>query len=64
MHYLISFNALIIPCDALYNALYDHMNNCYHSYNKLQYFSPNCYTFRKYNALKHNKITFKYYYAI
>ncbi len=35
MHYIINFNALIIPCDALNNALYVHMNNCNHSYNKI-----------------------------
>ncbi len=31
MHYKISFNALILPCNAPYNALYDLMNNCNHS---------------------------------
>ncbi len=29
--YKSSFNALIVPCNAAYNALYDLMNNCNHS---------------------------------
>ncbi len=30
MHYKSSFNALIMPCNASYNALYNLMNNCNH----------------------------------
>ncbi len=33
MLYQITFNALIMPCNAPYNALYDLMNICNHSYN-------------------------------
>ncbi len=28
MHYKISFDELIVPCNAPYNILYDLMNNC------------------------------------
>ncbi len=28
MHYKSSFNALIMPCNAPYNALYNLMNDC------------------------------------
>ncbi len=31
MHYKSSFNALIMPCNAPYNALYNRMKNCNHS---------------------------------
>ncbi len=30
-HYKSSFNALIMPCNAPYNALYNLINNCNHS---------------------------------
>ncbi len=35
MHFKGSFNALIMYCNAPYNALHDFMNNCKHSYNTL-----------------------------
>jgi len=43
------FNALIMPCDAPYNALYNLMNNCNYIYNTCLITE---HTFRKYNALK------------
>ncbi len=39
MHYKSIFNAVIMPCNAPYNALYGLINNCKHSYDTLQYLS-------------------------
>lgn len=50
MHYKSNFNALIMLCNAPYNALYGLKNNCsiihYYTYLFIEH------TLRKYNALK------------
>ncbi len=52
MHYKGSFNALIMPCNAPYNALYDLVNNCNCNSNT---YNIRCSTFKKYNVLKYIK---------
>ncbi len=42
MHYKSSFNALIMPCSAPYNALYNLMNNWNHSYTTYQFIVTLC----------------------
>ncbi len=50
--------SLIMPCTNSYTSLYNPMNNFNHSYNTIKYLPIHCYTFRKYNAIKHDKQTF------
>ncbi len=49
MHYKSSFNALIMPCNAAYNALYNLTNKC--NYNNTYQFNTNVITLCIWNSV-------------